>query len=118
MDKRLKQYLGDELTGKVQQNHYGLTINHFWEMVVFLFVPLSVNATLFFMLDILLGLQNHVLRTILRLNQNHRKPMEYVNGFIKLFCKGSIKVFRKKIYDSLDALQADLDNSLIHYNTE
>lgn len=64
LDKRLRQYLGDELTSKIQQNHYGLTVNHFWEMVVFLFIPLLVNATLFFMLDIWLGLETWLILVV------------------------------------------------------
>ncbi len=45
--------------------------------------------------------------------------MGFVNAFIKLYYKSSIRwLFCKKIYRALDELQADLDKWLAKYNNQ
>lgn len=50
-----------------------------------------------------------------------RRPQ--TNGFVERFNKTALdeffrRAFRKKLYESVEALQADFDQWLVHYNTE
>ncbi len=47
----------------------------------------------------------------------HRRA-DHADGRTTAAEQGNLAAFRKRLYDSVDALQADLDQWLHHYNTE
>jgi len=70
---------------------------------------------------------NHPFEMFLELNDiEHRRTKirtHRTNGFIERFNRTVLDeffriAFRKKYYERLEALQADLDAWLVHYNTE
>ena len=73
------------------------------------------------------GTENHPFELYLALNEiEHRRTKvksPQTNGFIERFNKTVLDeffriVFRENYYESVEALQEDLDRWLIHYNTE
>ena len=73
------------------------------------------------------GTENHPFELYLALNEiQHRRTKvksPQTNGFIERFNKTVLDeffriAFRENFYESVEALQEDLDQWLIHYNTE
>ena len=73
------------------------------------------------------GTENHPFELYLALNEiEHRRTKvksPQTNGFIERFNKTVLDeffriAFRENFYESVEALQEDLDQWLIHYNTE
>ncbi|KNZ68916.1 Integrase core domain protein [Thermincola ferriacetica] len=73
------------------------------------------------------GTETHPYELYLALNDiEHRRTKvrrPLTNGFVERFNRTVLdeffrKAFREKFFDNIDALQADLDNWLHHYNTK
>jgi len=73
------------------------------------------------------GKDTHPYELYLALNDiEHRRTKvgrPQTNGFVERFNRTALdeffrKAFREKFYESVEALQADLDAWLVHYNTE
>ncbi len=73
------------------------------------------------------GGEGHPYRRYLELNQIEHQTMQagrtQTNGFVERFNRTVLdeflrEAFREQLYESVEALQQDLDQWLIHYNTE
>lgn len=49
LDNRLKFFLGNDLFHKITHNNYGLTVHYFWEIVIFLAIPVMINLPLVYL---------------------------------------------------------------------